>query len=282
MAARTPKREPELVDVPSFGKVAAEVGTVEWAERLRLDMGGMVKDLSFWAKQFKGCVDLAIQNRAWTMLKDPVGQPYRAWEAFCAERQPWGLGRPWPEIKPAMEAALIEAGQDAGRTLQLVTVAPAQNPADKPRVEHGHFSQTAPGAVASQTAPGAVASKRQAEAVRAIAERAPEPARELYKAGLLGQKEAAKLGPKNPTPEQAAKVTEVALAAADVAKAEPKPKTEPERKRLQRKINAVVREALGVEDNQVAKLLRTIARLPDDDRGRLFDCLRAAHPEAFS
>jgi hypothetical protein len=245
---------------PGVGKKAAAVGTVEWAQHVRLTMQSIVHDLPKAPERFKGYVELCREHRAWTLMNKPDDSTFRTFEEFCEHRQPWGLGKPYAEIAPFLEAAI---GKPA---LRLVTA-----PEGDGREANGANQHSKPDEDSGSKARNPPMTREQVRD-RAVL-RAPEPAVNLYKAGLLGQKEAAKLGPKNPTPEQAAKVTEVARAAAEAAKAEPRPKTEPERKKLQQKINAVVREALGVEEDRVAKLARTVVAFAPVDVARFVSLL---------
>ena len=109
--------------------------------------------------------------------------------------------------------------------------------------------------------------------MRAIAERAPEPVRELYRQGLIGAKEAAKLGPKNPSPEEAAKVTSIAIEATKVARAEPAPKTPREKRQVQRRVNETVRAALGPARTRSDVIWASIERLPRHEQQLLCDRL---------
>jgi len=171
-------------------------------------------------------------------MNRPDGSYFATWEEFCEYKQPWGLGRPWEELRPFLEAA------EGKRAVQLTTVAPAK-PEGRP----------------SKLDPEGLVSGTTEKRLRAIAERAPEVARELYRDGLIGAKEAAALGPKNPTPEEAAKVTAVAIEARDVARAE-KPKTEREKRTVQKKVNTVVREGLGREADPVKVAVNALAKVP--------------------
>ncbi len=117
-----------------------------------------------------------------------------------------------------------------------------------------------------------LADERQAERLRAI-NRAPEPARDLYKAGLLGQKEAAKLGPKNATPEQAARVTEVARDLATEARLLDT-NSEKTKREAQRALNVKARELLGIRKDKIADAIKAIERLSVAERERLIEAMR--------
>ena len=85
-----------------------------------------------------------------------------------------------------------------------------------------------------------------------------------HRDGLIGQVEAARLGPKAPTPEQAATIAEVAAE----LRAVEKPADAKKRREVQRKVNATVREKTGSEADPVGRLLRMFARLSPEDRAR--------------
>jgi len=246
---------------PGIGRDDAPIGSESWAQAVRLHLQTIVKDIDGEPKRVRRYVNIINEHRAWTLMNKPDGSYFSTWEAFCEHPQPWGLGKPWEELRPFLEAA------EGKRAVQLATVAPAKSP---------------PGKVILDSYPKDknVRAPAQEARLRAIAERAPEPVRDLYRDGLIGAKEAAALGPKNPTPEEAAKVTAVAIEARDVARAE-KPKTEREKRTVQRKVNAVVRVALNrapdpltIAVNALGKvpfqrLAELVSRLPDNVRRTL-------------
>ena len=252
-------RAPVQLSDPGGEVLDAPFGSEDWAKRVRLNMQAAVRDLHKTPQLVRQYVELVRENRVWTLLNRRDGSRFATFEEFCEAEYPWGLGKPYREIEPFLEAAI------GRRALHLVTVAPS---AQGERTDIAKTSRDECGK----------SGERKAQALRAIL-RAPEPAQDLYREGLLGQKEAAKLGPKNPTPEEAARVTEVARAVATEAKAAPKPKAEPDRLALQRRLNTRTRQLLGEDvDDQVAKLLRTIARLADVDRARLLEALLEQYP----
>ena len=99
--------------------------------------------------------------------------------------------------------------------------------------------------------------------LRAVA-RAPELVIKLYRRGLIGVREAAALGlaDRDTNADKAALTIEAANAAVAVVAVAPAPKTPTEKRRLQRKVNEAVREALGkrrhAETAPVASLLSTV------------------------
>ncbi len=250
------------------GSWDAEEGSPEWAKRLRLAWLSTKHDLRSAPERFAAFYRKAVETRAWTLMLDDNGKAFPTFDAFCCAPEPWGFGQPWSEIRPFLLGVIPE------RELDLMTVAPAKAPVapspgpgrGKKNLEVKHGALNAPGFIG--------AGSRSEKQLRAIAERAPEPARALYRAGLLGQKEAAKLGPKNPTPEDAARVTSIALELAADARAIDA-STEALRKQAQRALNVRARQLLGVQTDKVTELLRAVERLADEDRARLADAGRA-------
>jgi hypothetical protein len=227
---------------PGIGQENAPIGSVAWAQNVRLSMQSLVNQVDFTPDSLRRYVDMVTKHRAWTLMNKPDGSFFATWDEFCEHRQPWGLGRPWEALRPHIEAVTGK------RALQLVTVAPAQSPPGKATDEDNRHD-------------GGLLPSRTDERLRAIAERSPEPVRELYRAGLIGATEAAALGPKNPSPEEAARVTQIANDATAVARAAA-PKSEPERKKVQRKVNATVREALGKTPDPVRAAAKAVASVP--------------------
>lgn len=64
--------------------------TTRWRQRRAV--------LRFWERKL-------VEHRAWTLMNKPDGSFFGTFEEFCEHRQPWGLGKPWPEIKPALPVA---------------------------------------------------------------------------------------------------------------------------------------------------------------------------------
>lgn len=226
---------------PGIGREEDPIGSVGWAQRVRLSMQAIVNDVDTKPDALRRYVDMVTKMRAWTLMNKRDGSFFTTWEEFCEYKQPWGLGHPWADLRPYVEAV------HGKRATDLATVAPAQSPPGKANEDKGPEVPLLDG--------------RKDKRLRAIAERAPEPVRELYKDGLIGAKEAAALGPKNPSPEVAAKVTAVAIEARDIARAA-KPKSEREKRTVQRKVNATVREALDREPDPLDAAIRAIAKVP--------------------
>lgn len=251
---------------PGIGSKDAPIGTADWAKRFRLGWLSAFHDLPVAPKNFYEFYKRGMETRVWTILTGPDGVVFSSFDALCRAPEPWGFGKPWDDIKPHLLGIVSE------RELDLATVAPAvkPDPPAKGKPNRGkHNPDVNPGLMSGVGNSSAVVEAR----LRAIAERAPEPARDLYKRGLLGQKEAAKLGPKNAKPEDAERVTRVARDLAEEAKALDV-STEALRKKAQRALNVRARELLGIRKDRIAEALRHIEKLTDDERSRLFDACR--------
>lgn len=260
-----------LLHDPGTGDSNAPVGTEAWALRVRLSITTTVADLPKAPERFNRYYNLITEHRAWRLMTKADGTTFSSWTEFCAYRQPWGLGKPWEEIRPFLVAVL---GENA---VALATVRPdgrAESLAAR-RGEDGRAMSI------PATVTGMVNDDRTERNLRAIAERAPEPAKELYRAGLLGQQVAAKLGPKNPPPEVEARVTEIAQTLASEAR-ELDTSTKAAREAAKRALNAKARGLLGVRQDRVSEAMRIIERMDTDERERLMDAVRVRWPEVVA
>jgi hypothetical protein len=253
---------------PGIGREAAPIGSVEWAQHVRLHFQAAMKRLEEAPERVQSFVDQVIQHRAWTLMSKPDGSFFATWDEFCASPQPYGLGKPWDEFRPLLEAA------NGKKAVQLGTVADPQVHAGPGRGHKGEEKTNCDGR-------NSFPDREKASRVRAIL-RAPEQVRDLYRADLIGQKEAAKLGPKNPTPEEAAKVTEVAIAVTDVVKTAPRPESPRAKRDIQRKVNMKVREMVGSGPDPVRRLARDVRELTGDQRRSFFGELVIAYPREIS
>ncbi len=251
------------------GSWEAPEGSPEWAKRLRLAWLSTKHELTKYPELFVKYFRKAVETRAWTVMTDEHGNTFPTFEAFCRAPEPWGFGQPWSEIRPYLLGVISE------RDLDVVTIAP-----EPPKNTVGLKRDAGPGRGNKTDRPlgGRTVSPRPPQhtreaQLRAIAERAPEPARELYKRGLLGQKEAAKLGPKNPSPEDAERVTRIAIELAEYAK-QLDTTTEAARKQAQPALNVKARTLLGLRHDRVGEALRAIEKLSEDERSRLFEAAR--------
>ena len=235
---------------PGVGRDDSPIGSEEWAQRVRLSMQSLVNHMDFQPKSFKRYVDMVNEKRAWTLMNKPDGSYFGSWEEFCEHRQPWGLGQKWEKLRPLVEAV---AGK---QSVQLATVAPDQ----RPLREHNASGAFAPGNHSATELQNGGSNHETARRLRSVL-RAPEPIQDLYRAGLIGQVEAAKLGPRDPEPVQAARIVEVARAAQAVASATPAT-TPREKKKVQREVNKVVRAQLGVASGGKPNRLSPVAPEP--------------------
>jgi hypothetical protein len=136
--------------------------------------------------------EAGCKHRAWTLITDEKDRPFRTFKTFCEHRQPWGLGVNHREFMAHLKAELGD------REAELLTVAPGDDLGGRPRKEDE---------TGDTVSPVSEAEERKGRRLRAIL-RAPEPVQDLYRRGLVSQTTAAKLGPKKPTPEQAARIAD--------------------------------------------------------------------------
>lgn len=107
---------------PGIGRESAPVGSKAWAERLRLGMQGAVSEINSLPKHFQFYVELVTQHQAWLLMNKPDGSFFTTFEEFCEHRQPWGLGRPWADLRRYVLAA---CGGDEAKVAALTTTAGA-------------------------------------------------------------------------------------------------------------------------------------------------------------
>lgn len=192
---------------PGYGDPNAPVGTVEWAKHWRLGFQLAVKDLPQATTSNRRYFDIGNEHRAWTLLTDREGKKFPDFDSFCRTGQPWGLG-----VDPAKFRTHL-AAEVGDKAADLETVSPGDD-------EGGHHSLYA-GATGAPALDGM--SARKAKNLRAII-RAPEVVQELYKDDRLTQKDAARLGPKSPTPDQASRIAEARQDLEQLDRGTPRPK----------------------------------------------------------
>lgn len=213
------------------GRLGAPVGSREWADAVRLKLVAQVEHIGEDDESFLGWIDLLEEHRAWSLLTRRDGSTFRTREEFCAFERPWGLGTPWEKLRPYVRAAMAKRGTADDVIERALALGGVPEP-----------EKTGP--KASAVVSGSDCPKppdRTLKVLRAI-NRAPEAIREAYQDGRISQALAAKCGPKNPEPETAAKMAEIARFIRD----------EPDRRR----VDAIVREQLGVEEPAVVRLTR--------------------------
>jgi len=89
-----------------LGDWQAPQGTEEWAKAVRLRMLSVVKSLPLYPNSMRELVESMREHQGWKVLRRADGKIFRTFEEFCAHPQPHGLGKPWREIKPFVQAAL--------------------------------------------------------------------------------------------------------------------------------------------------------------------------------
>lgn len=231
---------PAIID-PGVGREDDPIGSEGWAQRVRLRMQGIVNSVEDKPDELRRYVGLVQKHRAWTLMNKSDGSHFKTWDEFCETRQPWGLGRPWPELRPYIEAVTSKQAVD------IATVSPAGT--------GNRFTVEKTVGVSSTT---------RDKTLRAIAERAPEEVKELYREGLISQGIAAKTGPKlskKATEKQIDARNEmqkqVVLALRDVP-------------RERKAIDAKVREVLGQKPpSRVDQALKLVAKMTASELKRL-------------
>lgn len=225
------------------GRLGAPVGTREWADAVRLKLVSQVEHLGEDDESFVGWLELLTEHRAWSLLTKRDGSTFRTREEFCAYERPWGLGATWERLRPYVRAAYAKRGMaedEIDRTLALDGVPEPDKTGPRPTDEVSYHNAKKP------------SEQVRVSRLRAI-NRAPEAIREAYQEGRISQTLAAKLGPKNPDPDTAAKVAEIAR--------------EVRRMKDRKEVDALVRERLGVE----APVVVRVERQPDRAASRLVE-----------
>ncbi|TXH55566.1 MAG: hypothetical protein E6Q97_08575 [Desulfurellales bacterium] len=230
---------------PGYGDPLASIGSEEWAKRWRLEFQGIAQDMPSAPERGLRYYQLGEKHRAWTLITDAEGKHFPTWEAFCAYRQPWGLGMDPVKFKAFIDAAV------GPREADLITVSPGEDKGGRPR----KGEETS----ASDAEVSGGASDRKAGKLRAIL-RAPEQVQDLYKEGLIRQTDAAKLGPRSPTPEQAAAIAQARERLTRLDRSVPP-------REFRRRAGQVVREALGVrERTALDRLVEWWAKASEEER----------------
>ncbi len=106
---------------PGIGREEDPIGSVGWAQRVRLHMQAIVNDVDTKPDALRAYVAKVVELEAWTLMNKRDGSFFSTWEEFCEYKQPWGLGRAWSELRPFVEAV-------HGKT---VTAAKVARPAPK-------------------------------------------------------------------------------------------------------------------------------------------------------
>ncbi len=191
----------------TVGRGGAPVGTRDWADFVRLQLVSQVEHLGEDDESFVGYLELLQEHRAWSLLTRHDGSTFRTREEFCAYKRPWGLGNTWAKLRPYVVSGLAKRGlgeAEIDRRLALdgvpvampreesIAVANAARLAETPKPSTPHGEGTRPAHAVT-------------ERLRAIT-RAPEAVQDAYREGRISQTLAAKLGPKDPDGETAARI----------------------------------------------------------------------------
>jgi len=225
------------------GDPRAPIGTEGWAEFWKEELCGALAMMFVEPGVVAGKIAVGSKYEAWKLLKDATGKHFTNFDDFCRAREPHGLAR-----DPGVVRGIITLAEGK-RRVDLLTVPPSQQGA---RTDLG----------TSRTECEKL-DKRQQQILRAIAERSPEVVRDLYGRDLIGAKEAASLGRKSPTPEQAVRQVEIANGAKAIAEAS----------KDKRQVNAYVRRELGTSPDPIEAAARAIAKIPRERLGELLERL---------
>lgn len=260
------------------GVLTAPKGSRDWADAVRVNAIGCIRAQVFDAKRFADTYDLIVRNRAWTLMNKLDGSFFSTMQEFCETTVPHGLGTPYDKVLTALKLAASQSKTAGGLTIEadqavaLDTVSPDgrhTNGANQGRDAAGRM-------VSSDSDSSHDDTKRKASVItekrlRSVL-RAPSEVQDLYRAGVIGQVDAAKLGPTKQTPETAAKIRAAVNEACAIVEAE-KPATPKAKRDVKRKVNAKVREVLSANvptpPRSFADLLTRIAKLSSEDQASL-------------
>lgn len=202
---------PPKVSDPGIGRKDADPGTLEWAQRWRLDFQSAVDGAKFDIHHVTKMLEIGNDHRAWVKLNRKDGTTFKRFDEFVSYEKPWGLSLDYEKFRSMLEASI---GKQAAQLLAV------------PEPSHKSDSTPHDAEMATDTD----------TRLRAI-NRAPDIVQELYRDGLINQVDAARLGKKNVDKE---------TVAAEVARVVESTKNEPKKDR-RKAINAIAREVSGVQ-----------------------------------
>ena len=78
--------------IDEHGSIDAEPGSKPWAIAVRREAQSALNAREFSSKQLQSWMDLLRDHKGYRQLGDRKGRPFATFEAFCTERQPFGLG----------------------------------------------------------------------------------------------------------------------------------------------------------------------------------------------
>ena len=166
---------------------------------------------------------------------------------------PTGFALSEADWDAVLAIACKEAAQGK-RDVDLMTVSPGDDKGGRPR--KGEETGTTVVPVSEGMSP------MKAKNLRAIL-RAPEQVQDLYREGLIRQTDAAKLGPRSPTPEQAAAIVQARERIEAIDRDIPA-------REFRRRAGEVVREALGIRERTPLDHLRDWWAKADDEERAAF------------
>ena len=219
----------------------AEPGSIAWAQTVRLRLLSAVADLPNAPEITKEWIDALHAHHGWRLLHRRDGEPFRSFDEFCEYARPWGLGTPFAEIQPFLEAAL-------GKKRAALAMLPAARQGERTDLKELELTSRHDGGK----------SKRVEQRLRAIL-RAPQIVRTLYENDLISQVLAAKLGPKKPTLEQEVKIGEIVKEIGLLTD--------------RREIDDTVREMLGIAKSPYLRALKVVRSLDPEQRAKLLDSM---------
>lgn len=202
-------------------------------------------------------MSLVVKHKAYRTLHKENGEVFKSIEEFCAEKQPWGLGYE----KEALDQIIQERLERQRR--QKLEGVPEAKPGTRTDLTSAH-DEPRLGRAESTT-------KR----LRAIKDRAPAIVRQFYEDNLIGEIEAAKLGPVKPSEDRKEVIAGI------VEKLEGLPvrdRTDKEKRDIKRQLNQMINQRMGTCDFKViddpVKAARALGkRFKGDRRHQLIDSL---------
>jgi ParB-like chromosome segregation protein Spo0J len=81
-----------IIRDPGVGEGRAEIGSEQWARRIRAQLGSMVPNIANGPKGVAGYLRLLREREGWRLLTDKNGRVFTSLEDFCETPTPWGLG----------------------------------------------------------------------------------------------------------------------------------------------------------------------------------------------
>jgi hypothetical protein len=104
-----------------IGNLNAPPGTREWAVAVRLDIQTTLNDVQGDADHLDVMTKLIRDHKGYRHLADRRGRPYATYQAFCLEKQPYGLGYRIEDIERIVgerkERTIVERAQAPLRLL---------------------------------------------------------------------------------------------------------------------------------------------------------------------